>query len=153
MGFKGAQIEPFRRSSSPRSLRLFVKCSIRKERRTIKLVVAKPNTKVTTTTCLTLRARADDVELRALRTADVFLTTRSDGLGFRARPRWQARTAPVQRLADQVAGTFVYSVMGASAATFAFWRLAGPKLFPAVISSAAAASAAPGSASLLLALQ
>ena len=37
----------------------------------------------------------------------------------------QAREAPVQRLADAVAGKFCYSVMGASAATFAFWSLAG----------------------------
>ena len=37
----------------------------------------------------------------------------------------QAREAPVQRLADAVAGKFCYSVMAASAATFAFWSLAG----------------------------
>ncbi len=41
----------------------------------------------------------------------------------------QAREAPVQRLADAVAGKFCYSVMAASAATFGFWSLAG--LFPA----------------------
>ena len=32
---------------------------------------------------------------------------------------WQAREAPVQRLADRVAGRFCYTVMAASAATFA----------------------------------
>ena len=37
----------------------------------------------------------------------------------------QAREAPVQRLADTVAGRFCYTVMAASAATFAFWTLAG----------------------------
>lgn len=37
----------------------------------------------------------------------------------------QAREAPVQRLADAVAGKFCYSVMAASALTFAFWSLAG----------------------------
>jgi Cu2+-exporting ATPase len=37
----------------------------------------------------------------------------------------QARPAPVQRLADEVAGTFCYGVMAASAATFTFWRIAG----------------------------
>ena len=37
----------------------------------------------------------------------------------------QAREAPVQRLADTIAGRFCYTVMGASAATFAFWTLAG----------------------------
>ena len=42
----------------------------------------------------------------------------------------QARSAPVQRLADAVAGPFVYAVMAASASTFAFWSLAGEALFP-----------------------
>ena len=37
----------------------------------------------------------------------------------------QAREAPVQRLADTIAGRFCYTVIGASAATFAFWSLAG----------------------------
>ena len=37
----------------------------------------------------------------------------------------QAREAPVQRLADAVAGKFCYSVMAASALTFGFWSLAG----------------------------
>lgn len=37
----------------------------------------------------------------------------------------QAREAPVQRLADTIAGRFCYSVMAASAATFAFWSTAG----------------------------
>ena len=37
----------------------------------------------------------------------------------------QAREAPIQRLADSVSGVFCYSVMAASAATFAFWTLAG----------------------------
>lgn len=42
----------------------------------------------------------------------------------------QAREAPVQRLADVVAGRFCYGVMAASATTFAFWSLAGADLFP-----------------------
>lgn len=33
----------------------------------------------------------------------------------------QAREAPVQRLADSIAGPFVYTVMTLSAATFSFW--------------------------------
>lgn len=37
----------------------------------------------------------------------------------------QAREAPVQRLADTIAGRFCYTVIAASAATFAFWTLAG----------------------------
>ncbi|KAK9803639.1 hypothetical protein WJX72_007735 [[Myrmecia] bisecta] len=42
----------------------------------------------------------------------------------------QAREAPVQRLADAVAGKFCYGVMAASAATFGFWAAAGANLFP-----------------------
>ena len=45
----------------------------------------------------------------------------------------QARAAPVQRLADAVAGPFVYAVMTASAATFAFWSLAGDTFFPGAL--------------------
>lgn len=37
----------------------------------------------------------------------------------------QGREAPVQRLADSVAGRFCYTVMAAAAATFAFWTLGG----------------------------
>ena len=42
-----------------------------------------------------------------------------------ARLYTQAREAPIQRLADGVAGRFCYGVMASSAATFAFWELAG----------------------------
>lgn len=42
----------------------------------------------------------------------------------------QARAAPVQRLADSVAGKFAYGVMGASVATFCFWSILGPRVFP-----------------------
>ncbi|KAG2492510.1 hypothetical protein HYH03_009175 [Edaphochlamys debaryana] len=52
----------------------------------------------------------------------------------------QSREAPVQRLADAVAGRFCYSVMAASAATFAFWALAGGQLFPHVLDEVAAGS-------------
>jgi cation transport ATPase len=37
----------------------------------------------------------------------------------------QGREAPVQRLADSVAGRFCYTVMAASAITFSFWYLFG----------------------------
>lgn len=37
----------------------------------------------------------------------------------------QAREAPVQRVADAVAGKFCYGVMAASAATFTFWQTLG----------------------------
>lgn len=45
----------------------------------------------------------------------------------------QARTAPVQRLADAVAGKFAYAVMGISAATFTFWAALGTRIFPQVM--------------------
>ncbi|KAG2440429.1 hypothetical protein HYH02_010314 [Chlamydomonas schloesseri] len=61
----------------------------------------------------------------------------------------QARTAPIQRLADTVAGKFAYGVMGLSAATFAFWATVGTRLFPQVLAGAAAGPAG----TLLLSLQ
>ena len=45
----------------------------------------------------------------------------------------QSREAPVQRLADMVAGRFCYGVMSASALTFAFWNLAGADWFPTAL--------------------
>jgi len=48
----------------------------------------------------------------------------------------QGREAPVQRLADSVAGRFCYTVMAAAAATFAFWTLGGAAVFPDVIEEA-----------------
>lgn len=59
----------------------------------------------------------------------------------------QARTAPIQRLADSVAGKFAYGVMGLSAATFTFWSTIGARVFPQVVAAAAAGAAgAAGSA-------
>ena len=55
----------------------------------------------------------------------------------------QARAAPVQRLADAVAGPFVYAVMAASATTFGFWSLAGDALFPGALLEASGARAPP----------
>ncbi|GKV00051.1 hypothetical protein SLEP1_g12806 [Rubroshorea leprosula] len=45
----------------------------------------------------------------------------------------QGREAPVQRLADGIAGPFVYSVMTLSSATFAFWYYVGSHVFPDVL--------------------
>ncbi|KZV51845.1 hypothetical protein F511_06888 [Dorcoceras hygrometricum] len=45
----------------------------------------------------------------------------------------QGREAPIQRLADSIAGPFVYSVMTLSAATFAFWYYIGTHMFPDVL--------------------
>ena len=44
----------------------------------------------------------------------------------------QSRSAPMQRLADAVAGRFTYAMMGLSAATFAFWSSIGVRMFPQV---------------------
>ncbi|XP_057494523.1 copper-transporting ATPase PAA1, chloroplastic isoform X2 [Actinidia eriantha] len=45
----------------------------------------------------------------------------------------QSREAPVQRLADKVAGHFTYGVMALSAATFLFWNLFGARMLPAAL--------------------
>ncbi|XP_044471899.1 copper-transporting ATPase PAA2, chloroplastic isoform X1 [Mangifera indica] len=45
----------------------------------------------------------------------------------------QGQEAPIQRLADAIAGPFVYSVMTLSAATFAFWYYIGSHIFPDVL--------------------
>lgn len=42
----------------------------------------------------------------------------------------QTRKAPVQKLADRVAGYFTYGVLTASCLTFAFWYLLGTQLWP-----------------------
>ncbi|CAL5219715.1 g1607 [Coccomyxa viridis] len=64
----------------------------------------------------------------------------------------QARAAPVQRLADKVAGGFAVGVLALSTATFAFWAAAGPRLFPQVIARHGA-RAGGRAAALLLAAQ
>ncbi|KAL6782617.1 CTP2 [Auxenochlorella protothecoides x Auxenochlorella symbiontica] len=63
----------------------------------------------------------------------------------------QSRAAPVQGLADAVAGRFCYGVMAASAATLAFWAGPGAALFPRVVAAHAPAGAARPA--LLLALR
>ncbi|VFQ97764.1 unnamed protein product [Cuscuta campestris] len=45
----------------------------------------------------------------------------------------QGREAPIQRLADSIAGPFVFSIMTLSATTFAFWYYLGSKIFPDVL--------------------
>ncbi|KAF0891350.1 hypothetical protein E2562_009507 [Oryza meyeriana var. granulata] len=45
----------------------------------------------------------------------------------------QACEAPVQRLADSIAGPFVYTVMTLSAVTFSFWYYIGTHIFPEVL--------------------
>lgn len=45
----------------------------------------------------------------------------------------QSRKAPIQRLADQVAGRFCYGVLALAALTLLFWWLWGAHLWPAVL--------------------
>jgi Cu2+-exporting ATPase len=46
----------------------------------------------------------------------------------------QTRKAPVQKLADIVAGYFTYGVLAIASLTFLFWYLAGTKIWPHVLS-------------------
>ncbi|KAJ4959585.1 hypothetical protein NE237_026696 [Protea cynaroides] len=62
----------------------------------------------------------------------------------------QGHEAPIQRLADSIAGPFVYSVMTLSAATFAFWYYIGIHIFPDVLLNDAAG---PDGNPLLLSLK
>jgi P-type Cu2+ transporter len=45
----------------------------------------------------------------------------------------QTRKAPIQKLADTVAGYFAYGVMTIASLTFLFWYLAGTKIWPEVL--------------------
>jgi hypothetical protein len=49
----------------------------------------------------------------------------------------QARRAPIQGLADRVAGRFCYGVMALALATFLFWWLFGASHWPQVLQAAA----------------
>jgi Cu+-exporting ATPase len=62
----------------------------------------------------------------------------------------QSREAPVQRLADVVAGYFCYSVMTLSAATFLFWYTTGSAWYPQALDAVDVDGA---SASLLLSVK
>ena len=65
----------------------------------------------------------------------------------------QARTAPIQRLADVVAGKFAYGVIGAAAATFFFWSGFGAKMFPKVLENSLSGGASKLAATLSLSVQ
>ena len=56
----------------------------------------------------------------------------------------QARKAPIQRLADQVAGRFALVVLALALGTFLFWWLWGTRLWPGVLVDPAMAAMAPG---------
>lgn len=62
----------------------------------------------------------------------------------------QSHEAPIQRLADSIAGPFVYTVMTLAAATFAFWYYIGTYIFPDVLLNDIAG---PDGNSLLLSLK
>ena len=47
----------------------------------------------------------------------------------------QSRKAPIQRLADQVAGRFCYGVLALATATLLFWWLWGVRIWPAVLTT------------------
>lgn len=48
----------------------------------------------------------------------------------------QTRKAPIQQLADTVAGYFVYGIMTLATLTFLFWELVGVQLWPQVLTTA-----------------
>lgn len=52
----------------------------------------------------------------------------------------QARKAPIQRLADQISGYFVYGVMAITTLTFLFWAFIGIHLWPEVLHYAGSAT-------------
>ncbi len=62
----------------------------------------------------------------------------------------QGREAPVQRLADAIAGPFAFTVMALSGTTFGFWYLIGTSLYPDVLLNDAAG---PDGDALLLSLK
>ena len=51
----------------------------------------------------------------------------------------QSRKAPIQRLADQVAGRFCYGVLALAALTLLFWWLWGARLWPVVLTTSSQA--------------
>lgn len=55
----------------------------------------------------------------------------------------QTRKAPVQQLADTVAGYFAYGVMAIAAMTFLFWEFIGTRVWPQVLSPAMEMAVAP----------
>lgn len=64
----------------------------------------------------------------------------------------QTRKAPVQKLADAVAGYFAYGVMAIAVLTFLFWQFAGTQIWPQVLAPVASSMShleAPSSPLLL----
>ncbi|MEG4292715.1 heavy metal translocating P-type ATPase [Microcoleus sp. C2C3] len=69
------------------------------------------------------------VVMRATRTGKETTVAQMVGLVQAA----QTRKAPIQNLADTVAGYFVYGVMAISVLTFLFWYFAGTHIWPSVL--------------------
>ena len=61
----------------------------------------------------------------------------------------QARKAPIQGLADRIAGRFTVLVLGLALATFLFWWLWGTRLWPQVLAAPQAAAGHHGGHALL----
>ncbi|MEB3885786.1 heavy metal translocating P-type ATPase [Lyngbya sp. CCY1209] len=64
----------------------------------------------------------------------------------------QTRKAPIQKLADIVAGYFTYGVMSLAAVTFLFWYFVGTQIWPQVTASGGVLGGAPLLLSLKLAI-
>lgn len=62
----------------------------------------------------------------------------------------QTRKAPIQNLADIVAGYFTYSVMAIATLTFLFWYFAGTRIFPEVLNIGHQATTMVHSTSMLV---
>ncbi|EAZ90477.1 heavy metal translocating P-type ATPase [Crocosphaera chwakensis] len=65
----------------------------------------------------------------------------------------QTRKAPIQQLADTVAGYFAYGVMGLASLTFLFWFIVGTNLYPQVLNPNHTDMAMGSTSPLLLSLK
>ncbi len=65
----------------------------------------------------------------------------------------QTRKAPIQQLADTVAGYFAYGVMGLASLTFLFWFTIGTNLYPQVLNPSHTEMAMGSTSPLLLSLK
>ncbi|MEB3337029.1 MAG: heavy metal translocating P-type ATPase [Leptolyngbyaceae bacterium] len=62
----------------------------------------------------------------------------------------QTRKAPIQRIADTVAGYFTYTVLGIATLTFGFWYFAGTHIWPQVLTHSSAVMASDPAAHHLM---
>ncbi|KAK9163166.1 hypothetical protein Syun_004068 [Stephania yunnanensis] len=87
---------------------------------------------------------AGTINLNGILTVEVRRPGGETGMGdiVRLVEEAQSREAPVQRLADKVAGHFTYGVMALSAATFLFWSSFGSRILPAAFQQGSSISLA-----------